>query len=221
MGRSIATLVSADSRFALVAGVCRRPPGPEFCDLQRALKFAEKSDIVVDFSLPAGSLALARIAARARIGFVTGTTGFSPAQLRELKRLSSRIPLLASPNMSPGMNLLFALARKAAAALPGYDAGVFEIHHTLKKDAPSGSAVRLAAAVAEGRRRGPVPAESLRLGRVVGEHTVHFAGPDERLELTHRAEDRAVFARGALEAALWLHRRGKKGLYSMMDVLGL
>jgi 4-hydroxy-tetrahydrodipicolinate reductase len=222
MGQAVAGVAGSDRRFAVAGGVCRRPKGTPFVSPAAADSALKTADVVVDFSLPAGTLALARKAARAKVPFVTGTTGMSGPQRAELRRLSRKVAVLAAPNMSPGMNLLFALSKKAAAALADYDAGVFEIHHTLKKDAPSGSAVRLAEAVREGRGRGPVPAESLRLGRVVGEHTVHFANPYERLELTHRAQDRSVFARGALLAAAWLwKKRRRPGLYTMEDALGL
>ncbi|PCI35377.1 MAG: 4-hydroxy-tetrahydrodipicolinate reductase [Elusimicrobia bacterium] len=209
MGQAVTGLAENDRRFTIIGGIHRdcKNPGP----------FLKKTDIIIDFSLPGPSLNLLRAAAKAKIPFVTGTTGFSKAQTAEIKNFSKRIPILASPNMSPGMNLLFALARMASNAFPLYDVSVFEIHHTKKKDAPSGSALQLIKALERKR----VPASSLRLGTVVGDHTVHLAGPDERIELTHRAQDRSVFARGALEAARWLKTRRRPGLYSMANVLGL
>ncbi|MFH1723174.1 MAG: dihydrodipicolinate reductase C-terminal domain-containing protein [Elusimicrobiota bacterium] len=225
MGRQVAELAYRDFRFAVVGGV-DRPGVPSPGDFpygtpRRLPELLRSADMLVDFSLPKASLSFAREAAKARVACVTGTTGFTPAQARSLRVLARRIALFVSPNMSPGMNLLFSLAARAAAALPGYDAAISETHHTLKKDAPSGSALRLAEAVRGARPNpGPVPTVSLRAGDVIGDHTLLLAGPDERVELTHRAQSRAVFARGALQAALWLARR-RPGLYTMRDMLGL
>jgi 4-hydroxy-tetrahydrodipicolinate reductase len=210
MGRAVAAAAAADPRVRLVGGVGRgAPPGA----LPALLRGA---DVLVDFTLPAPALACAQAAARARVPFVSGTTGFSPRQAAALRDLARRIPVFWSPNMSPGMNLLFELAARAAAALPAYDAAVVDVHHAKKKDAPSGTAKRLQAALARPGR--PAPAVSLRVGDVAGDHTVFLAGPGERLELTHRAHSREVFARGALQAALWTAGR-RPGLYGMADLL--
>lgn len=211
MGRSVRALAEADPGFSVAALAGRRFP--------LTLAALRGVDVAVDFSVPDASLRFAKTAARARVPLVTGTTGFSPAQERLLKAYARRIPLLKAPNMSPGMSLLFDLARRAASALPAYDAVVLEAHHSAKKDAPSGSALKLMDAARGGRRR-PVPALSVRAGGIVGDHTLLLAGPEERLELTHRAQSRDVFARGALAAARWLVGR-RPGLYSMTDVLGL
>lgn len=211
MGRAVAAAAAADPRFFVAAGAGRATTTAE---LARALA---RADILVDFSLPAPAVTFARAAARARRPVVTGTTGFSPAQLAALKALSKRIPVFWSPNMSPGMNLLFELAARAAAALPDFDAAVVDVHHAAKKDAPSGTAKRLQAALARPGR--PAPAVSLRVGDVAGDHVVFLAGPGERLELAHRTHSREVFARGALKAALWTVRR-RPGFYGMKDLLG-
>ena len=213
MGARVAALAAEDARFALAGCVGRGNAS----DLPGLLASA---DALVDFSSPAASLSFAAAAASARRAAVIGTTGFSKAQLARLKALSKRAPILVSPNFSPGVNLLFRLAAEAARRLPGHDARIVESHHKAKKDAPSGTALRLARAVSEARGGAAVPAVSLRLGDVVGEHTLTLAGPFERLELTHRAHSRDLFARGALDAALWL-KGHRPGLYDMGDALGL
>jgi len=204
-----------------------------------ALAAAAESDAVLDFTAPAASVAMADLAAQARIVHVIGTTGCSDADLARLKAAARHAVIVKSGNMSLGVNMLAALVRQAAKALPNFDIEIVEMHHRMKVDAPSGTALLLGEAAAEGRgvplrdhevraRDGQTGARpdgaigfaSLRGGTVVGDHTVTLAGPYERIELTHRAEDRAIFARGALEAARW--GQGKKpGLYSMRDVLGL
>jgi 4-hydroxy-tetrahydrodipicolinate reductase len=197
------------------------------------------SDAVLDFTAPAASVSLAELAAQARIVHVIGTTGYSDDDLSRVKAAARHAVIVKSGNMSLGVNLLAALVRDAAKALPNYDVEILETHHRLKVDAPSGTALLLGEAAAEGRGvslddhqirsrdgqtgvrpDGAIGFASLRGGTVVGDHTVTLAGPFERIELSHRAEDRMIFARGALAAARW--GQGKKpGLYSMSDVLGL
>lgn len=196
--------------------------------------------VLVEFSVPDASLKHLRIVARAGARAVIGTTGFSPAQRDEIAALARQAAVLVAPNMSVAVTLAFSLLRTMAKALgDDYDVEITEIHHRYKKDAPSGTAVRMAEVVAEalGRDlrqvavygREGVPGErsgkeigimSLRSGDVVGEHTVSFGTLGERLELTHRAHSRDTFARGALRAVRWIARRGP-GLYSMHDVLGI
>jgi 4-hydroxy-tetrahydrodipicolinate reductase len=199
-----------------------------------------QADGVLDFTSPAYTLELAALAAQARIVHVIGTTGFEEAEPHALVAAARHAIIIKSGNMSLGVNLLAAMVTKVARALgTDYDIEIVEMHHNRKVDAPSGTALLLGEAAAKGRgivlsersdrgrdgitgarREGDIGFASLRGGSVVGDHTVMFAGPMERLELTHRADDRALFARGALHAALW--GRGRKaGLYSMMDVLGL
>lgn len=199
-----------------------------------------KADGILDFSTPAASIEFAALAAQARIALVTGTTGLSADDLARIAAAARHAPIVRSGNMSLGVNLLAALARRAAKALGAdFDIEILEMHHRMKVDAPSGTALLLSEAVAEGRgvdlaartapprhghtgarRSGDIGFASLRGGSVAGDHSVIFAGDGERIELTHRADDRAVFARGAVKAALWAHGR-KAGLYSMADVLGL
>jgi 4-hydroxy-tetrahydrodipicolinate reductase len=197
------------------------------------------SDAVLDFTTPAASVHLSELAAQARIVHIIGTTGFSDDDLVRLKASARHAVIVKSGNMSLGVNLLAALVREAAKALPDYDVEIVEMHHRMKVDAPSGTALLLGEAAAEGRaislkdhalrgRDGLTGARpdaaigfaSLRGGTVVGDHMVTLAGPFERIELNHRAEDRMIFAKGALAAARW--GQGKKpGLYAMSDVLGL
>jgi 4-hydroxy-tetrahydrodipicolinate reductase len=199
-----------------------------------------KADGVVDFTIPAASRDLVGKAAQAGIVHVIGTTGFSADDEAAIKAASAKAVIVKSGNMSLGVNLLAALVKRVAKTLDDeFDIEVLEMHHNKKIDAPSGTALLLGRAAAEGRgvdlgkqsvmsreghtgarEAGKIGFATLRGGSVVGEHNVIFAGPAERIELAHRAEDRMIFARGALKAALWA-RGQKPGLYSMADVLGL
>ena len=199
-----------------------------------------QADGVLDFSTPEASVANADLAAQARVVHVIGTTGLSEADFKRLEAAARHARIVQSGNMSLGVNLLAALVRKVAAALgEDFDVEILEMHHRMKVDAPSGTALLLGEAAAEGRavalkeravrtrdghtgarRTGDIGFATLRGGTVVGEHSVIFAGPGERVELVHKAEDRALFARGAIKAALWARDR-KPGYYTMMDVLGL
>ncbi len=208
------------------------------CDLKPLLATA---DVVVDFSAHKGTAGNAPRVAEAGKALVVGTTGLEPEEQRAIEEAARRIPIVRSPNMSVGMNLLFALVEKAAAALrgKGYDCEIIERHHRHKKDAPSGSALWLGEAAARGfewdlkqaaqhgryGNTGERPAQQIgfhavRGGDIVGDHTVMFATDGEMLELSHRATSRDAFAVGALRAAAWVIGQ-KPGLYSMRDVLGL
>jgi 4-hydroxy-tetrahydrodipicolinate reductase len=205
-----------------------------------ALAAFARADGVVDFTSPAATLHFAELAAQARLVHVVGTTGLTAADEAKLTAAARHAVLVRSGNMSLGVNLLAQLVREAARALgPEYDIEILEMHHRAKVDAPSGTALLLGGAAAEGRRvalsdhsvrvrdghtgprrLGDIGFATLRGGSVVGDHTVVLAGPGERIELAHRAEDRSIYARGAVKAALWGMSR-KPGLYSMVDVLGL
>ncbi|MGR7995941.1 MULTISPECIES: 4-hydroxy-tetrahydrodipicolinate reductase [unclassified Xanthobacter] len=198
------------------------------------------ADVVIDFSSPAASVRLAERLAEAGIAHVIGTTGFSPQDNAAVAAAARRTAVVKSGNMSLGVNLLAALTRRVAATLDeSFDIEILEMHHNRKVDAPSGTALLLGEAAADGRGRpldewsergrdgltgprkpGAIGFASLRGGSVVGEHAVIFAGPAERIELVHKAEDRMIFAHGALVAARWVKGR-EPGLYSMTDVLGL
>src|SRR5579862_6173814 len=194
---------------------------------------------VIDFTRPMVSMMLADLAAQARIVHVIGTTGFTPENETRIQAASRHAVIVKSGNMSMAVNLLAALVERAAKALPDYDIEILEMHHKMKVDAPSGTALLLGQAAAKGRgialdknsvrsrdgnmgprKDGDIGFASLRGGSVVGEHEVILAGPGERLTLSHSAEDRSIFARGALSAARWGHGK-KPGLYGMTDVLGL
>jgi 4-hydroxy-tetrahydrodipicolinate reductase len=229
MGRAVA-LAAPEMGMTIVASADQGD------DLRSAIKLA---DVVVDFSSHLATRTVLEAAVAAATPAVIGTTGHAPAEKAELLKLASRIPCVWSGNYSVGVNLLFALARRAARTLDdAYDAEVIEIHHRMKKDAPSGTAARLLEIILEERKldraalrhgregitgergRGEVGVHALRGGDVIGDHTVIFAGIGERLELTHKASDRAIFARGALRAAQWVATKAP-GVYDMQDVLGL
>jgi len=205
-----------------------------------AAPLLQRADALIEFTIPAATMGFAELVANARLVHVIGTTGHSAEEEAVIAKAADRAIIVKSGNMSLGVNLLAALVQRVAKTLNDeYDIEIVEMHHNKKIDAPSGTALMLGRAAAEGRgidlarravrgrdgmtgtrRAGDIGFASLRGGTVVGEHSVIFAGPAERVELTHRAEDRMIFARGALHAALWA--RGKKpGLYSMADVLGL
>jgi 4-hydroxy-tetrahydrodipicolinate reductase len=196
------------------------------------------ADVVVDFTAPAASVQHASVCAARGVALVVGTTGLSPDDKDALRSASRRIPLLLAPNMSVAVNVLFRLVAEAARALrEGAEIEIVETHHRMKRDAPSGTALRLAEVAAEAlgvgpgsivferhgdigpRRAGTIGVQALRGGDVVGDHTVHFLADGERLELTHRATSRDNFARGAVRAARWLAGRSP-GFYDMQDVLG-
>lgn len=197
-------------------------------------------DGIIDFTVPAATLSLVELSAQARIVHVIGTTGIDEAGEARIRAAARHARIVKSGNMSLGVNLLASLVRKVAAALgEDYDIEVLEMHHRHKIDAPSGTALMLGQAAADGRgidlktrsvrsrdghtgarRAGDIGFATLRGGSVVGDHTVIFAGETERLELTHKASSREMFARGAVKAALWASDK-KPGLYNMNDVLGL
>jgi len=211
--------------------------GIEAVDNGQALCAA--SDVVLDFSSPASTVALAKQAARAGIVHVIGTTGLSEDDIAQLTEAAREAVIVRAANMSVGVNLLLELTREVASRLgPDFDIEIAEMHHRMKVDAPSGTALALGEAAAQGRginlsevsergrdgitgarKRGDIGFAVLRGGTVAGDHTVIFAGDDERIELTHKAADRAIFARGAVRAGLW--GAGKPaGHYTMADVLG-
>jgi 4-hydroxy-tetrahydrodipicolinate reductase len=200
----------------------------------------ERVDVAIDFSVPAATLANLRLAADAGVAYVTGTTGFSESEREEIAAHATKIPVLHAPNFSVAVNVLAWLTREAARRLgDGFDAEIVEIHHSAKRDAPSGTALRLGEAVAEGRGQtladrlvlerageigarpdGAIGIQTLRGGDNPGEHTVLFAGQGERLELIHRSHTRDHFARGAVRGAVWLLDR-PPGLYRIEEALGL
>ncbi|MGH7365135.1 MAG: 4-hydroxy-tetrahydrodipicolinate reductase [Candidatus Rokuibacteriota bacterium] len=254
MGNRLVALLQEDTELRLVAAL--EAPGhpalgrdagesagvgsvkiPITADADAALG---RDRILIEFSVPEASLAHARLVARQGGRAVIGTTGFDPAQREELAAIGRSIAILVAPNMSVGVNVAFRILADMARMLgDDYDVEIVETHHRFKKDAPSGTALRMAEVVAQAlgrdlartavydrhdkhveRKRTEIGMAALRSGDVVGEHTVSFGALGERLELTHRAQSRDNFARGALRGARFIASAGP-GLYSMQDVLGL
>ncbi len=213
-GSRAAALAAVDPRFHLLARV-GRAQAESFEDEIAAC------GAVLDFTTPDACVKFAAACGRAKVPFVTGTTGLSVVQRAQVAAAARKTAVFMAPNFSRGVTLLLHLAEAAARRLPDYDAAIVETHHKGKKDSPSGTALRLAQAVGEGRGGdGAVQTVSLRVGGVVGDHALTLAGPYERLTLSHLAESRDAFALGALEAALWTARK-RPGLYDMLDLMGL
>jgi 4-hydroxy-tetrahydrodipicolinate reductase len=197
-------------------------------------------DVAIDFTIPKATLANLRAAAETGVAYVTGTTGFSDAERDEIAALAERVPVIHAANFSVSVNVLGWLAREAARKLgDGFDAEIFELHHSAKRDAPSGTALFLGEAVAQGqgkrladhlrleragdigpRSEGEIGIQTLRGGDNPGEHTIYFIAEGERVELVHRSATRDHFARGAVRAAAWIVGK-PAGLYSIAEVLGL
>jgi 4-hydroxy-tetrahydrodipicolinate reductase len=243
MGASIIRLASNDGNFK-IAGAVEHGAHPGLgkgepkltADFSAALA---GGDVVIDFTTPDATMEHLAVALKASKAMVIGTTGLSAAQTETINAASKKIPIVFSPNFSQGINLLLTIVGKAASVLNGYDVEIVEMHHNKKKDAPSGTALRLAEVIAQAcgknikdvgvygregqigaRAKGEIGIMSLRGGDVVGDHTIYFCGSGERIEITHRADSRDTLACGALTAAKWLHGQ-KPGLYDMQDVLGL
>ena len=254
MGRTLTRIVT-ESEGVTVVGAIERAGAPEIGKdvgllagvgelgvpvTTDPLPLFAKAEGVLDFTVPAATIAFAEIAAQARIAHIIGTTGLAAEDDARIAAAARHAPIVKSGNMSLGVNLLAVLVRQAAQALDAdFDIEVLEMHHRGKVDAPSGTALMLGRAAAAGReialeehsvrardgitgprKRGDIGFAVLRGGSVTGEHSVIFAGAGETIELSHKASDRALFARGAVKAALWARDR-KPGLYSMADVLGL
>lgn len=253
MGRAIVRATLEEPRAQLVAVVERAGSaelgqdagalvGQAATGVIAAVEFpgAGRADVWIDFSSPAVAVANAQRAAAAGAAFVIGTTGVAAGDKQAIAEVAKNVPVVFSPNMSIGVNVLLKLVADAARALgPAYDIEIVETHHRMKRDAPSGTALRLGEAVAEATARtlektarydrhgdiGPrtqeeIGMQTLRGGDVVGDHTVFFLGQGDRVEITHRASSRETFAKGAVRAAVWLFGK-PAGLYDMRDVLGL
>ncbi|MGI8956317.1 MAG: 4-hydroxy-tetrahydrodipicolinate reductase [Chthoniobacterales bacterium] len=213
MGKAVSAAAADRNSGLTIAGGIERGGA-----LEPAL---ENCDVVIDFSLADATEEVCRACAAKGKPLVLGTTGHTTVQKAAITAAAQQIPLVYAANFSIGVNALFALTRRAAALLgKEFDVEVVEMHHRKKKDAPSGTAKRLLEVLLSERGADEIPAHSVRAGDIVGEHTVLFAGPGERLELTHRAASRETFAVGALRAARWVIGR-PAALYSMEDVLGL
>ncbi len=231
MGQAIVACAGSDPELQIVGQI------DEGDDLKTAIG---RGDAVIDFSFHSATAGIAGVCAQHKKALVIGTTGHSDSEVAEIVKFKSQIPIVLSANYSTGVNTLFWLTRKAAEILgPGFDLEIVELHHRMKKDAPSGTARTLAQILADVRKRQlekvirhgrsgitgertteEIGLHSLRGGDVVGDHTVIFATNGERLELTHKASSRETFANGALRAARWVVKQ-RPGLYDMQDVLGL
>ena len=254
MGSRLVSLVK-DSAFLTLAGAveskghhalgedsgevagCGRTGVPIVEDLSSLM---ERGEVVVDFTTPPATLGHLRIVAQHRRGIVVGTTGFSPAELEELRSVSKQIPCVFSPNMSVGVNVIYKVIAEMAKTLgEDYDIEVIEAHHRLKKDAPSGTALKMAEVLARAvnrdlgqvgvyarkgligeRKKGEIGIQTIRAGDIVGDHTVMYAGTGERIEISHKSSTRSGYAQGAMRAARFLADK-KTGLFDMDDVLGL
>ncbi len=254
MGRMLVQIIH-DTEGAVLAGALEREGSPALGQdagllagvgangvkiSADALAVLAQADGLIDFTSPAATVAYAGLAAQARIVHVIGTTGLAATDIEKIDAAARHAVVVRSGNMSLGVNLLAGLVKKVAQTLgEDYDIEIVEMHHRMKVDAPSGTALLLGEAASKGREidlsarsvrvrdghtgartAGDIGFATLRGGTVVGDHQVIFAGSGERLELAHRAEDRGIFARGAVKAALWGHGR-KPGHYNMADVLGL
>jgi 4-hydroxy-tetrahydrodipicolinate reductase len=254
MGRALTRVIS-ETNGAVLAGALEAP-GSELLGKDAGVlaglpangiklsadlwALSKEADGILDFTVPGATIANVAIAAERGLVHVIGTTGLSPSDDAVIQSVTSRAVVVKSGNMSLGVNLLAALVKRVAKSLDeGFDIEIVEMHHRAKVDAPSGTALMLGQAAADGRgiglgqhsvrgrdgvtgprRTGDIGFASLRGGTAAGDHSVMFAGPYERITLSHHAEDRLIFAHGALKAALWAHGK-KPGLYSMADVLGL
>jgi len=213
MGKTVLDLARTDGEIEIVAQ----------CDLGDAIQPVIKNcDAAIDFSHADAIDEICRAALHDHKPLVIGTTGHSQQQRRKIEDAAQVLPIVFASNFSVGVNVLFWLTRKAAELFGrDFSSEIIETHHKMKKDAPSGTAKTLAEILkATLKSENDLPIQSIREGDVVGEHTVIFGGPGERLELTHRASSREIFARGALRAAKWIIGK-PPGLYSMQDVLGL
>ncbi len=211
MGKRINALASADKEFK-IAGAIEVGDNPEVI---------KEADVLVEFTNPAATCEHLDLAVKYKKAAVIGTTGLEAQQVQKVKQASGNIPVLFSPNMSLGVNLVFRLVKEAAQKLgAGYKADIVEAHHVHKKDAPSGTAKRLADLIkqAPGREKEEVKIDSIREGEIVGEHQVSFESAQDTITIKHSAKTRDVFARGALEAAKFLIKQ-RPGLYDMQDVI--
>jgi len=211
MGKTVLDLAQSDREIEIA----------ERCDLGYSIQPAMKNcDVAIDFSQANSIDEVCHAALQHAKPLVIGTTGHSQQQRKTIEETAHSVPIVLASNFSVGVNVLFWLAQKAAELLGSdFNPEIVETHHKMKKDAPSGTAKTLAEIV-KAVRNSEIPVQSIREGDVVGEHTVIFRGPGERLELTHRAADRGIFARGALRAAKWIINK-PPALYSMRDVLAL
>lgn len=224
MGARISSLASQDEDLEIV-GATERKDNPNIGKFLGEVKVSSNledvikaADVLIEFTTPEATLENLEVAARNKKAMVIGTTAIDKAGVRKITDASRQIPIVFSPNMSVGVNLLFDLVEQSAQVLKGYKINITEAHHKHKKDAPSGTAKRLAKVIKDVKGDLDIPIESIREGEIIGDHTVSFDGEFETLQLAHHAKSRDVFASGALLAAKFTIGK-KPGLYSMQDVL--
>ena len=224
MGKMVISRILADKELVLSGAIEWREHhavGQQIDEINITDNFSEAlklSDVAIDFTNMDATLFHLDIAKKQKKPIIIGTTGITDEGVERIKNASTEIPIILAANMSVGVNLLFKLVEEVAVAIPGYDVEIVEAHHNQKKDAPSGTAIKIAEILKTYKKK--IVIHSIRAGDIVGEHTVIFAGNGERLELIHRAHTRDTFATGAVKAAKWLFGK-KPGLYTMRDVLGL
>ncbi|MDN5249121.1 dihydrodipicolinate reductase C-terminal domain-containing protein [Bartonella sp. TP] len=212
MGLELKKIIAQDANLSIAGEISK--------NTQNIEHFFSNSDVAIDFSAPTGTMHCLPIAAKHKLPYVLGTTGFSAQEQTSIKSHAKDIAIVQSGNMSLGVTVLATLVQQAAKMLKGanFDICIEEMHHKQKKDAPSGTALLLGTHVLQGAPNTAIQYASLRGGTVVGEHSVILAGEGERIMLSHSAQDRHIFAIGAIKAAHWLHGRAA-GLYNMQDVL--
>ncbi len=245
MGRSIINIAKADPNIRITGAVeidsspAIGTGNPQITKISDLEKLVNPGDVLVDFTVASNTINVLRTAVKKNAKMVIGTTGLSDEQKEEISKASKIIPVMFSPNMSVGINILIDMVEQLAKKIPNYEVEIVEFHHNKKKDAPSGTALRLAEAVAKGlgrdmkkhgvygrhgigaeRTQEEIGIHAVRCGDIVGDHTIYFAGLGERIEITHRAHSRENLASGAVKASKWLEDK-KPGLYDMLDVLGL
>lgn len=243
MGSSILRLSSLDSEIKIAGALERKNNSMvsigEFQISDNLKTIISLCDVIIDFTSPSSSIEHLEEAVCNKKAIVIGTTGFNQDEIEKINNAAKTIPVVLSPNMSIGINLMLRLVAETAKYIPNYDVEILELHHNQKKDAPSGTAMKLAQVIADTldrdiekdavygrkgitckRKKEDIGILAVRGGDIVGDHTVFFAGQGERIEITHRAQSRDTLALGAITAAKWLAKQ-KPGLYSMQDVLGL
>jgi len=226
MGRTIASVIASRRDLKLVLALEKKshpsigaiyPVGNSGIKVSEKPDDIEGVDVLIDFSVPSATIRNLEFCKKFKTNIVIGTTGFTSGEYNIIKRNANFIAVLLSPNMSPGINLLFSILRKVAGHLrKAYDVEIIDIHHRYKKDAPSGTAKKFAD-ILKGKYKKEIPIHSLRVGEVFGDHSIIFAGNKERIEFVHKATTREVFAEGAVMATYFISRK-KKGLFSMEDL---
>jgi 4-hydroxy-tetrahydrodipicolinate reductase len=225
MGKRIIALAGEDKKLKIV-GAIEAGNHPEIgkkvldVEVRAGLEAIRDADVLIEFTNPQSTVEHLLAAVKYKKAAVIGTTGLDQQQLQAIKQASSQIPIIFSPNMSLGVNLLFRLVKQAAEKLTGYTADISEAHHMHKKDKPSGTAKRLAELIKQswGCRDKQIKIDSTREGEIIGDHQVRFSGPEDQIIIKHSAKTRDIFAQGALAAARFIVKQAP-GLYDMQDVL--